>query len=50
MFKQQLTVMTFLLALALGACGTAKPFDYAAFDKKPGIFTGEAGEYVVYGQ
>ncbi len=47
---KRLAVMMFLLAPALGACETARPFDYDAFDKRPGLFTGEAGEYVVYGQ
>lgn len=47
MFKQ-LTVITFFLALALGACEMAKPFDYAEFDQRPGLFTGEDGEWVIY--
>lgn len=43
-----LTVMMLVLASVLGACESAKPFDYEEFDKKPGLFTGEDGKWVVY--
>ncbi len=40
------------LALALAACAGAKPFEYHPTDEipeGPGLFTGEDGEWVIYG-
>ena len=40
------------LALALAACAGAKPFEYHPIDEipeGPGLFTGEDGEWVIYG-
>ena len=37
-----------ILALALAACESAKPFDYAEFEKRPGLFSGKDGEFVIY--
>ena len=35
--------------LALGACQSAEPFDYQSFDKRPGLFSGADGHFVVFG-
>jgi hypothetical protein len=45
-----LTVMMLLLTSVLGACESAKPFDYEEFNKRPGIFTGKDGNWVVHGK
>ncbi len=40
------------LALALAACAGAKPFEYHPIHEipeGPGLFTGEDGEWVIYG-
>ncbi len=44
------SLATFALAIAalLGACESAKPFDYQSFHKRPGIFTGADGEKVIF--
>ncbi len=41
-----------VLALALAACAGAKPFEYhptSEIPEGPGAFTGEDGEWVIYG-
>jgi len=40
-----------LVALALSACGSYKPFEYVNTNEKaagPGAFSGEDGEWVIY--
>ena len=40
------------LALLLGACASIEPFDIAEGDdipEGPGVFTGQAGEWVILG-
>ncbi len=40
------------LGLALAACGAVEPFEYTEIHEipeGPGIFTGEDGEWVIYG-
>ncbi len=43
-----------LVALGLAACGSAKRFDYQATADEmrpgPGLFSGEDGEFVIFGQ
>lgn len=44
-------VVIVLLAAALVACSGVQPFDYTAIDEiqpGPGLFSGEAGEFVLY--
>ena len=47
MYQRLAIIMIFLVPL-LAACQSAKPFDYAAYDKMPGLFSGEDGVWVVY--
>lgn len=42
------SLMVIILAAALGACARAKPFDYDEADKRPGLFTGKEGAFVIY--
>ncbi len=44
--------LAWALALALAACAGAKPFEYHPIHEipeGPGLFTGEDGEWVIYG-
>ena len=44
--------LAWALAVALAACAGAKPFEYHPTDEipeGPGLFTGEDGEWVIYG-
>ncbi len=36
------------LALALTACQKPEPFEYTELEEGPGLFSGKAGEFVIY--
>lgn len=45
-------ILVLALGLALAACAGAEPFAYQPIDEipaGPGLFTGEAGEWVIVG-
>ncbi len=49
--RRLLLVLAIALLLALAACGRGTPFQPAATDEikpGPGLFTGEAGAFVIY--